>query len=146
MRGSVALFVCVWIVGVARVTAQQPPPVTYVDAGKVAAVFAAGGRLAAGSDFSTSVLRRTGAGQAEVHEKETDIFYVVDGAATFVTGGTMIGGTETRPNQLLGTGIEGGQAHQLKKGDFIVIPAGVPHWFKEVPSSINYLTIKVIKP
>ena len=61
-------------------------------------------------------------------------------------GGTMVGAKETRPNQLLGTGIDGGQTHQLKKGDFIVIPAGVPHWFKDVPASINYLTIKVIKP
>jgi hypothetical protein len=40
----------------------------------------------------------------------------------------MIGGKESRPNQRLGTGIEGGRVHQLKKGDFIVIPAGVPHW------------------
>jgi len=35
----------------------------------------------------------------------------------------------------LGTDIQGGQVHQLKKGDFISIPAGVPHWFKEVPAS-----------
>jgi mannose-6-phosphate isomerase-like protein (cupin superfamily) len=81
-----------------------------------------------------------------VHVKETDIFYVVDGAATFVTGGTMVGAKESRPNQLLGTGIDGGQVHQLKKGDFIVIPAGVPHWFKDVPSFVNYLTIKVVQP
>jgi mannose-6-phosphate isomerase-like protein (cupin superfamily) len=126
--------------------AQQDTQVTYVPADKVAAAFAAGGRFAAGSDHSASVLRRTAAGQSEIHVKETDIFYVVEGEATFVTGGTMIGGKESRPNQLLGTGIDGGQVHQLKKGDFIVIPAGVPHWFKEVPKSINYLTIKVIRP
>lgn len=130
----------------AAVAAQEPAQVTYVDAEKVAAVFGAGGRLATGPDFNASVLRRTSAGQSEVHVKETDIFYIVDGAATFVTGGTMIGGKETRPNQLLGTGIDGGQVHQLKKGDFIVIPAGVPHWFKEVPASINYYMVKVVKP
>lgn len=124
----------------------QEAQVTYVPAEKVAATFAAGGRFAAGSDYSASVLRRTSAGQSEVHVKETDIFYVVDGEATFVTGGTMVGGKETRPNQLLGTGIDGGQTHQLKKGDVIIIPAGVPHWFKDVPASINYFTIKVIKP
>jgi uncharacterized protein len=134
-----------------RAGASDPPaPIsdaaTYVDAEKVAAAFAAGGRLAAGQDSSASVLRRTSAGQAEIHVKETDIFYVVDGAATFVTGGKILGAKESRPNQLLGTGIEGGQVHQLKKGDFITIPAGVPHWFKEVPTSINYLTIKVIRP
>lgn len=124
----------------------QEATVTYVPADKVAEAFANGGRFGAGSDYSASVLRRNKPGQSEVHVKETDIFYVVDGAATFVTGGTMVGAKETRPNQLLGTGIDGGQTHQLKKGDFIVIPAGVPHWFKDVPASINYLTIKVIKP
>jgi quercetin dioxygenase-like cupin family protein len=126
--------------------AQQDTQVTYVPADKVAAAFAQGGRFAAGPDYSASVLRRTAAGQSEVHVKEVDIFYVVDGEATFVTGGTMVGGKETRPNQLLGTGIDGGQVHQLKKGDVIVIPAGVPHWFKDVPKSINYYTVKVIKP
>src|SRR5919109_654956 len=80
----------------------------------------------------------TGAGQVEVHEKETDIVYVLDGAATFVTGGTMTGGKQTKAGQLLGTGIEGGDTHHLAKGDFYVIPAGVPHWFKEVPQSVTY--------
>ena len=129
------------------VAAQQDAQVTYVPADKVAAAFAQGsGRFASASDFSASVLRRTAAGQSEVHVKETDIFYVVDGEATFVTGGTMVGAKESRPDQLLGSAIDGGQIHQLKKGDVIVIPAGVPHWFKDVPRSINYYTIKVIKP
>jgi len=28
----------------------------------------------------------------------------------------------------------------------VTVPAGTPHWFKEVPKSINYYTVKVIKP
>ena len=28
----------------------------------------------------------------------------------------------------------------------IVVPAGIPHWFKEVPKSVNYYVVKVIKP
>ena len=85
------------------------------------------------------------AGQVEVHEKETDIFYIIDGEATFMTGGTMVGGKSTRPNQLLGTDINGGVTHHLTKGDVIVIPAGTPHWFKQIPSSIKYFTVKSIK-
>lgn len=152
MRHAIALGTALTVAPLAHPLAQQGPPpapsaqVIYLDAQKVAALFAAGGRMAAGPDHSVSVLRRTSAGQSEVHVKETDIFYVVEGDATFVTGGTMVGGKESRPDQWLGTGLDGGQVHQLKKGDFIVIPAGVPHWFKEVPASINYLTIKVIKP
>ena len=153
MRHAAALLVILAAWPLLQPSAQQQSQpsaaaaqVTYVDAQKVAAVFANGGRLATGSDHSASVLRRTSAGQSEVHVKETDIFYIVDGEATFVTGGTMVGAKESRPDQLLGTGIDGGQVHQLKNGDFIVVPAGVPHWFKEVPKSINYFTIKVIKP
>jgi glc operon protein GlcG len=86
------------------------------------------------------------AGQVEVHEKETDIFYVIDGQATLVTGGTMIGGKSTGPNQLRGTDIQGGETRHLTKGDVVVVPAGVPHWFKEVPQSIQYFTVKSIKP
>lgn len=141
----ILLVSCLLAAGASSLLAQEAQ-VTYVPADKVAEAFANGGRFGAASDYSASVLRRTAAGQSEIHVKETDIFYIVDGEATFVTGGKMVGGKESRPNQLLGTSIDGGQVHQLKKGDFIVIPAGVPHWFKEVPKSVNYMTIKVIKP
>lgn len=129
-------------------SAQQPTPqVTYLDAEKFAALAAKGGALASGPDFTASLARRNKPGQVEIHAKETDIFYIVDGSATFVTGGTMVGGKETRPNQMLGTDIQGGETHQLKKGDFISIPAGIPHWFKDVPASgIIYYMVKVVKP
>ena len=122
--------------------AAESTAVTYADHEKVDK----GGSLATAPDYTVSVNRRMAAGQVEVHEKETDIFYVVEGEATFVTGGTMIGGKTSRPNQLLGTGIQGGETHHLTKGDVVVIPAGVPHWFKEVPQSIKYFTVKSIKP
>jgi quercetin dioxygenase-like cupin family protein len=135
------------MVGAATVVgAQESAPAIYVDAAKVSELFAKGGPLASGQGFTASIARRTATGQVEVHRKETDIFYIVDGEATFVTGGTMVGGKETRPDQLLGTSIDGGEVHRLKKGDFIEIPAGTPHWFKEVPSSISYYMVKVIKP
>ena len=126
--------------------AEGGAPATYVDHDKVAAAFAKGGSLAKGGDYTASGARRTGPGQVEVHEKETDIFYIVDGEATFVTGGTMLGGKQTKAFQHLGTDIEGGVTHHLKKGDFIVIPAGTPHWFKEVPQFVNYYIVKVLKP
>jgi len=118
----------------------------YVDAAKVAEVFAKAGALGAGPGYTASVLRRTGAGQVELHRKGSDVFYILDGDATFVTGGTIVGGKDTAPDELRGTSITGGETHHLKKGDFISIPAGTPHWFKEVPQSINYYMVKVIKP
>jgi mannose-6-phosphate isomerase-like protein (cupin superfamily) len=147
MRCTVAVAAAVGL-SLSVISAQQPAAtVTYVDAAKFNELLTKPGSLATGSDFTASTARRTAPGQVEVHVKETDIFYIVDGSATFVTGGTMVGGKESRPNQMLGTDITGGQTHQLKKGDFISVPAGVPHWFKDVPSSgVTYFIVKVLKP
>ena len=142
---AVVALLAAWI---APARAQQAADqVIFVDAAKVAEAFAKGGALSTGSDHVASVLRRVKPGQVEVHIKETDTFYIVDGTATFVTSGTVVGQKEVRANQLTGTDIQGGQTHQLKKGDFISIPAGIPHWFKDVPSSgITYYMVKVVKP
>jgi hypothetical protein len=120
--------------------------VTYVNHDKVAAALNKGGPLVSAPDLLVSGSHRDKAGQVEVHEKETDVIHVIDGEATFVTGGTMIGGKTTKPGQMLGSDIKGGQTHHLTKGDVIVVPAGTPHWFKEVPSSISYYVVKVLKP
>ena len=56
-----------------------------------------------------------------------------------------MGGKVSKPDQLLGSDIQGGQTHHLTKGDVIVVPAGTPHWFKEVPQSISYYVVKVLK-
>src|SRR5215510_1593306 len=121
--------------------AAEPARVTYADHDKVAK----GGSIVAAPEYTVNVNSRNMAGQVEVHDKETDIFYIMEGEATFVTGGTMIGGKQSRPDQWLGTDIQGGETHHLTKGDVIVIPAGTPHWFKQVPSSIKYFTVKSIK-
>ena len=127
-------------------TSAQSPAVTYVDHDKVMAALAKGGSLVTASNLTISGAQRTGPGQVEVHNKETDVLYVQDGEATFVTGGTMVGGKLTRPDQWLGTDIQGGETRHLTKGDVIVIQAGTPHWFKEVPKSVNYFVVKVLKP
>ena len=127
----------------------QSRAVTHVDSEKVAAALSGArgvaGSLVATKDFTVSGIKRTGPGQVEIHSHETDIFYVTDGEATFVTGGTIVGGKQTAPGQTRGTDLHGGQTVRLKKGDVITIPAGVPHWFKDVSPSISYVTIKVIK-
>ena len=119
---------------------------TYVGHEKVEAALAKGGMLVTAKDLLVLGAHRTEAGHSEMHEKETDVFYIVDGDATFVTGGKMVGGKLSKPEQWLGTGIEGGTVHHLSKGDVIVIPAGIPHWYKEVPHSVTYFVVKVLKP
>jgi quercetin dioxygenase-like cupin family protein len=120
--------------------------VTFQGHDAVAAALAKGAPLGNGDGYTVSGAHRDKAGQVEVHEKETDIIYITDGEATFVTGGTMVGGKMSKAAQWLGTDIQGGESRRVTKGDVIVIPAGTPHWFKEVPSGVNYLVVKVIKP
>ena len=127
-------------------SAAADDSVTYVDHDKVAAALKKGGPLVNASNLLVSGSHRDKAGQVEVHDKETDVIYVTDGTATFVTGGTMIGGKVTKPDQHIGTDIQGGQTHRLSKGDVVVVPAGTAHWFKEVPQSISYYVVKVLKP
>jgi mannose-6-phosphate isomerase-like protein (cupin superfamily) len=122
------------------------PSVTYLNHEKVAAALAKGGTLVSASDLLVMGAHRAEGGQVELHDKETDVFYVVDGEATFLTGGKMLGGKVTAPGQWRGNDLQGGQVHHLTKGDVMVIPAGIPHWFKEVPHSVTYFVVKVLKP
>lgn len=115
--------------------------VTYISRDKVPK----NGTMVRDPSFTIMVVTRTSRGEVEVHDKETDTFHVMEGSATLVTGGTMVGGKVTGPGQQRGKDMTGGETYHLTKGDVIVIPAGIPHWFKEVPQSITYYVVKVIK-
>ena len=117
--------------------------VAFFDREKVAESFARGAVLFNdGDNYMVHTSRREAAGMAEVHEKDADIIYVQDGSATFVTGGTVVDGKETAADELRGKEIRGGETRTISKGDVIIVPAGTPHWFKEVPSPITYYVVK----
>ena len=69
---------------------------------------------------------------AAVHEREAEIFYIVEGTATMVTGGKVANETRTNPTNLSGTAIEGGTSQTVSKGDFIIVPENTPHWFSVI--------------
>jgi quercetin dioxygenase-like cupin family protein len=140
LLGLTALFTTTFLL-----VAADAPGVTFVSHDKVGTALSKGGVLVTTPDLIVSGSFRDKAGQVEVHDVQTDTIHVIDGEATFVTGGTMVGGKVTEPGQHLGTDIKGGQTHKLTKGDVIVVPAGTPHWFKEVPKSVSYYVVKVIK-
>ena len=117
--------------------------VDYFPKEQVAEAFAKGAVLFNGSNkYMVHTSRRDKAGVAEVHTKDTDIIYVQDGSATFVTGGTIVDAKETAPDEIRGTEIQGGETRTLAKGDVIIVPAGAPHWFKEVPAPMTYYVVK----
>jgi Cupin len=110
---------------------------------EVQAAFAKGMPLVEVGDYKIHASRREGPGMAEIHTRDTDIAYVIHGSATLVTGGTAVGVKETAAEELRGTAIQGGETRQLQVGDVVVIPNGVPHWFKEVQSPFLYYVVKV---
>ena len=121
-------------------------PVTYIPGRTSAAQFESGGELSAGPGYLVSVAHRTAAGEVEIHDRETDTFHVLEGQATLVVGGTVTGLRTTAPGQHRGSAIEGGETYALRPNDVIIIPAGIPHWFKHVDRVIRYYVVKVITP
>jgi uncharacterized protein GlcG (DUF336 family)/mannose-6-phosphate isomerase-like protein (cupin superfamily) len=120
--------------------------VNYFKGDDVESSFARGGVLVdgtGGTNYMVHTSRRTAPGQAEIHLRDTDIIYILEGSATIVTGGTAIDAKPTAADELRGSGIEGGESRQLARGDVITVPAGTPHWFKEVKGPLNYYTVKV---
>ena len=119
--------------------------VRYFPAEKVSAAFAKGAVLfdGEGRNYMVHASRREAAGQAEVHVKDADIIYVLEGSTTFVTGGTLVDGKTTAPDEIRGAAIKGGESRRLGKGDVIIVPNGTPHWFKEVQGPVLYYVVKV---
>jgi mannose-6-phosphate isomerase-like protein (cupin superfamily) len=77
---------------------------------------------------------------ASLHEAQGELFYVIDGSATLLTGGTLTTPTRTGTN-LAGPGIEGGSRQPFSKGDFLIVPSGVPHQFVDIQAPVHLMSI-----
>ena len=134
------------IAGANFLSNQKTSAVLFFDAEMVKAAFAKGAVLEDGSNgenYMVHASRREKSGMSEVHELDTDIIYVLDGTATFVTGGKSVDPKQVAPNEFRGSMIDGGETRQLKKGDVVIVPKGVPHWFKQVNGAFLYYVVKV---
>jgi glc operon protein GlcG len=124
--------------------ANSQPDVSYFPKEKVDASFSTGAELyRPDGNYTIITSRRDSPGMIEVHEKDSDLIYVIKGSATFITGGTLLDGRKVAENEIRGKRLNGGIAHSLVAGDIMVVPAGVPHWFKEVQPPFLYYTVKV---
>lgn len=126
--------------------ATTQPPVSYWKSDEVKAAFAKGSVLfdaEDGRNYMVHASHREGPGMAEVHELDADIIYVLEGSATFVTGGAVEGGKTTAPSEIRGASITNGVTRRISKGDVLIVPAGTPHWFKDVNGPLNYYVVKV---
>ncbi|MCX6952459.1 MAG: cupin domain-containing protein [Verrucomicrobia bacterium] len=126
--------------------ADAPPTEAVVmNHAKVDDAFAKGLPLLLTSQYKVQTGRRIEPGVAEIHDRDTDIFYITEGNATLVLGGTAVEPTTTAAGEIRAKSITGGKPHKLTKGDVVVIPQGVPHQFTEVTGTFLYFVIKVTK-
>jgi cupin domain len=135
------LVVCAAVAG-----AAAPRAITYLGADAVAAAFAKGQPLLEAENYKVLASRRDGPGQVELHEADTDIIHVLTGTAVLVTGGSIQDAKTTAPEEVRGRSVLGGETRQLAPGDVVIVPAGTPHWFRDVPGPLTYFVVKVRAP
>lgn len=122
---------------------SRAAPITYLPAKEVKYAFIKGAPLVGEQNYKIAAGHRDGPGIVEIHSRDTDIIYVLEGTATLVTGGTPIDAKMIEPGEIRARESSGGDRRVLTAGDVIVIPNGTPHWFKEVKGALNYYVVKV---
>jgi len=165
MRTRLAIFALLFATAatVAQLPAQQPakqakqPPATktYTSASEITAMMAKAKNerkadqanliqaILTLAPYSANLEYRGAVGPAAVHEKEAEMFYVIDGSGTLVTGGKLAGETRTNPENLSGTAIDGGSIQNVGKGDFFIVPEKTPHWFSKINGTLVLMSIHV---
>ena len=87
------------------------------------------------------------------HDAQTETYVIVSGGGTLVTGGRIVNGRRSAPDSdvtriLNGPSCSGVIAgadvvrKQVKTGDVIIIPAGVPHGWSDIPDHVDYLSVR----
>lgn len=127
------------------VWAADSDQVTYIGSEATAAAFTKGQPLVETSTYKVHASRREADGLVEVHATDTDIVYVLGGSATLVTGGRLVSPRTVATNEIRGEAVEGGEVRTLQKGDVVIIPRGVPHWFRDVRGPFLYYVVKVVE-
>lgn len=130
------------------------PPAAAAPAAAAAGVTACG---APAPDAGAAV-----AGTGILHLHQTETYVIVSGSGTMITGGQIAGGRTSAPDSEVTTTLNGPScsgrivgADVVKRvvnvGDVIIIPAGVPHGWAEIPDHVDYLSVRpdpdrVLKP
>jgi quercetin dioxygenase-like cupin family protein len=137
---------CLAAVVAAFAAGDSPTPgIIHLPQSTVDRAFSTGGPILTTNNFKVLAGRRTAAGEVEIHDHDTDIFYILEGSATFVTGGKAVDTRSSGAGESRAKSIVGGHEQRLSKGEIIVIPNGIPHWFKEVDGTFLYYMVKVTK-
>ena len=145
MSRAARLFAAGLVLAAAALADENSSGVRHYPAADVTAAFAKGAVLfdGGGGNYMIHASRREKPGMAEVHVKDADLIYVIEGGATFVTGGTVVDGKTVAPDEIRGASIQEGETRRLAKGDVIIVPKGTPHQFAETTNPFLYYVVKV---
>lgn len=90
------------------------------------------------------IAHREATGNAELHETQNDVFFIVSGEATLVLGGKLVDAKMTEPHEFEGKSIVGGSETRLAEGDVMHISFNVPHQLiVEKGKQITYFVVKI---
>jgi hypothetical protein len=93
--------------------------------------------------YFSEVVSRTTDGEVEVHRHWIDFVTILSGDATLTYGGTVAGAKETTSGEMRGGTIAGGKTIALHRGDYLEIPADMPHLMTGPKHNFSYLIVKV---
>jgi mannose-6-phosphate isomerase-like protein (cupin superfamily) len=85
-----------------------------------------------------NLIKRTKPAGAVAHDGFAELHHIVEGSGTFVTGGTIARPTGGRG----GATIQDGVSRHVAKGDVVLVPPGMPHWYKDLDGPITYLEVR----
>ncbi len=87
-----------------------------------------------------------------MHIHQTETYIVASGSGTLVTGGEIYNGNGFTEDSNVTTTLNGPScsglivgdwvAKHVKEGDIIIMPAGTPHGWLEVPVHVDYLSVR----
>ena len=156
---------CVLVLSSAFLSAQQPaaaPPTPdtdltklgYVSAADIAARFKKLPQDRADISFRIFQLppyNVNGANRAPVtqiantHDSQSELFMVIDGSGSIQWGGKLTEAARNGANET-GKAIVGGTTQKLAKGDFFVVPPGLPHMFTDIaPGGLQLMQLYLPK-
>ena len=97
-----------------------------------------------GLAYRLQIDRRRVPQNANQHRTEAEVWAIVRGSGTVTTGGKIV---ETRQDgKVVSRAIEGGESRRVTKGDFIMIPEGVPHYVTEASPELVFMAIEFPRP
>jgi hypothetical protein len=87
------------------------------------------------------------------HQGQTETYLIISGSGTLVTGGRVMNGRRSAPESQVTKVLNGPSCsgsivgddvvkRVVNVGDIIIIPAGTPHGWVDIPDHVDYLTVR----